>query len=286
MKHYKRKACGKVIPVFFTIVMMLAGICCFMGCGDQLPRTKTALTAALRPVGISPTERFLVARRVRARAVEAKLTSNQAAVKRYVTSTDMRCSGITMSAPRGIELDELTYDAMVAIEIAMERGNVTVLTQFARTIERLRWNQGSLTLLVRRLAREELAFAQIIPLDICAMFGDWARSGYRRIPGMAIQFEHERSVLSNRSEMRCRPVVRDGRAICLLGPSTRTVIKRLLKQYGDSEQRKMVRETELIENFIATHTRATLAISASELTRNIGLDQMTLRHFVASLKEP
>src|SRR4029077_2232546 len=200
-------------------------------------------------------------------------------------STDMRCSGIAIPAPRGIELDELTYDAIVAIEITMERENTTALTQFAKAIERLRWSQMSLTLLVRRFAREERTFAEMTPLNICATFTDWARSGYRRIPEMARQFQHKRSLLSAHSERQCQPVTQDGRAICLLGPSTRAIIKRLLNRYEDSDQHKMAHETEQIESRIATYTGVTLATAASELTRNIGLDQSTLRYFVASLKE-
>lgn len=53
---------------------------------------------------------------------------------------------------------------------------------------------------------------------------------------------------------------------------TAVVIGRLLKQYEDGRQRQMARETEQIENDLATRTCATLTAATSTLTQHLGLD--------------
>ncbi len=59
------------------------------------------------------------------------LGESEAAVEREVASLGLRCRRIAVPASRGIVLEELSDDALVAIEITMVQGSASALTQFA-----------------------------------------------------------------------------------------------------------------------------------------------------------
>jgi len=234
------------------------------------------------------TEAYLGARISRDEVIERKLAYSQAVVERYVASTDRRCSGMAVKAPRNIEFDEVNYDALVAVEVIMERGNAAAMRQFASVTEKLHWGESRLTFLARRLAAEERALAGVDPLDVCAVLGDWARSGYRTIPAAATRFQQEVSKFSRRTVTHCRRVPPNGRSICSLRRPEKPIAKeigRLLKRYEYGRQREIAHETERIENVLATRTRAAVILATSLLTRHLGLDPFSLRIFVASLSE-
>jgi hypothetical protein len=267
--------------------MAVVGVSAVVGCGVQAGAgTGTASAAASRPAGLSSTAMFLAARRALAHAVETGLGASEAAVEREVASLGLRCRRIAAPAPPGIVFEELSDDALIAIEITMTRGSASALTQFSGATEALRWGSMPLTSLVRGLAEEARALARVAPLGICAVFADWARSGYRAMPAAATRFQREIHAVSSRGVTHCRRVSPHGRSICLAGRSqpTGTAIQTLLKRDEDGTQREEVRGTEQIERGVASRTRATLTRAASGLTQDLALDRFALRLFVASLR--
>ncbi len=268
-----------------VIAVAVAGLCGLGACGGQTSQSSDPAPT----VGAGATSIFLAARWVRARAIATGLASSRAAVEGNVASADLRCSGIAAEAPRGTELDELNYDALVAVEIVMAQGSSAAMTRFASLTEGLRWGQTRLSLLVRRLAGEERALTRVDPLDICAVLADWARSGYRALPKAATRFQREISAFfPSRGAIRCRHLPPNGRSICSLQHQekpTMQQINNLLHQYEDGKQREIARETKQAESDMASRMRATLSAAAAALTQHLGLDPFALRLFDASLKE-
>ncbi len=280
-----RRADTKTTRQLIVIAFVVSGLCGLGACGDQTSQSSDPAPPTADTVS---TREYLGARIAREEAVKRKLASSQATVERYVEGADMRCPGIAAKAPRSTEFDELNHDALVAVGLIMEQGNAAAMTQFDKVTQGLRWGRTSLTLLVRRLAREEHALARVGPLDICAVLRDWAQSGFRAIPATVTRFQRQIRAFASRAATRCRRVPPTGRSICSLGrpgKPTAEEIGQLLKQYEDGRQREIARETEQIENRLATRTRATLIAATSTLTQHLGLDPFALRLFVASLKE-
>jgi hypothetical protein len=267
-----------------AITVAVSGLWGLGACGGQADQVVDSAPTA----GAADTSIFVAARWARAVTISTGLAVSQAAVEQGATDTDLRCSGIAANAPRGPELDELSNDALVTLGLVMAKGNLVATRQFVHVTGGLYWDQRRLTLLVRRLAREEDAFARVEPLNICAVLADWARSSYRTLPMAATRFQRQISPFSSRRAIRCQRQPPTGRFICSLRHAEKTTVQQinsLLYRYENSRQREIARETERREGELAARTRATLKAIAAVLTRHLRLDSMTLRLFDASLAE-
>jgi hypothetical protein len=241
-----------------------------------------ALRATTGVTSAEATGRFLAARIERDDAVEA-------VVERRAASYPRGCAATVAKAPRGKDFDALNDDALVSLTVATYRRSAGILMRYGRMTERLSWPKAPrLTSLVREIGREELGLARVVSFDVCAVFAEWARSGYRAVPAVARRFEREVRALAGRRATRCGPVAPNEHAICSFGsahPDALMTVWRLLTRHEDRNQRELADEIVEREARAQVRVRAFLSASALRLTQQVGLDRFALRLFIESLRD-
>lgn len=278
----------------FVSVVVVAVAVALAACGGAASGVVEPPSAGQR----SATSIFLAVQRARADAIETSLPTSEKAVGRYVTGAEAACPGVAAGSPRNGEGDELADDVLVSVENEFNRSDTRAEAVFAAGVSDLHWPDPTVTMLVRRLAAYERAVAGLAPLDICGVFAAWERSGYRTIPPAARRLERASRSLSSGAVTRCRRQPTSGRIICSLVPQrkqaedgtgslrlTMATIAKLLRPYEEPGQRTTMIETRTIEARLATAGRTTLTSAASVLTQGLDLDRLTLRLFLASLRE-
>jgi hypothetical protein len=132
---------------------------------------------------------------VRARAAEIGATVT--AINAEAAKIEGGCPSVLVGAPRGRQLNELAVEPSGAVLFSGAVPDRGAMLLFARQVSGLRWRDGRVTRLVRSLASEERAIANLVIPDVCADLRAWVASGYRTLSYNRMAFLKQANAIGN-----------------------------------------------------------------------------------------
>jgi hypothetical protein len=180
-------------------------LCCAAaatGCGSS---NRGLTEAAPYPQDHVATRAYLRAENQYERAIKGDGPADAAAVRGLLDHVARACPNVLMGAPAGKATEEITREADLEAEHALEHPQRNATIAFARTIERLRWSNRRLTYYIRGFGAEARANAEVAPPDICVDARAVASSAFNSVPKSATQYALQNLCANGKVEVENSP---------------------------------------------------------------------------------
>jgi hypothetical protein len=253
---------------------------------------------AARPADDTATTIYIKARSALEEATLYRMPTARAAVRRFVASASGDCRGIMTRAPRNLQFGDFTLTAQLAPVVVTARLSRNEINQFDRVVAGVSWSDSRLTQLVRSVANQERAIANIAPPDLCGAIKAWARDGYGAAPVAITGFLHASRVMAIPNEASevgqtprvtsCRHVgppsrkgPRDNVVCTIVAPrgrdgsegsklsvseSTGRAIWRRLRQYESGAEQVIAQKAERLEGRVTAELASLYTMAASRFS--------------------
>ncbi|HXC23643.1 MAG TPA: hypothetical protein VNU28_03575 [Solirubrobacteraceae bacterium] len=123
-----------------------------------------------------------------ARAQAANVGASVAAMEKEASGIASGCPSVLAGAPKGAQLGVLGGEIASAVLFSSLAPDRKAILAFVGKVGALHWSDGTVAKLVRELAAEERASAQLALPDVCADLSAWKASGYRTLPSSTTGF--------------------------------------------------------------------------------------------------
>jgi hypothetical protein len=147
------------------------------------------------------TDRAAVAQYLR--AVDAELAAierNSGAVTNAIAGLTARtksgCAGAAVDAPSNVSTARIDAAITDSVAIAGASADATIVGHLRRRVATVRWANARLAGLVRGAVTTTSAEADLRPPELCGYLGQWARSGFLKVPDALEAFSKRVSLLS------------------------------------------------------------------------------------------
>lgn len=147
-----------------------------------------AKPAGVKRSDVAATRAYLLAAYARDQAIKRAGPSDEAAVHDLVGHVSGQCPNVLAGAPANKATEEITREADLEVEHALEQPQRKPTIAFVEKIERLRWTNRKLTYYVRGFAAESRANAELVAPDVCVDARAVAASGFKTIPASTTRY--------------------------------------------------------------------------------------------------
>jgi hypothetical protein len=160
---------------------------------------------AVKPADIAATRTYLRAEHRYEQAIKGDGPADAAALHSLVGHVSSGCPKVLVGAPPSKTTEEITREADLEVEHALEEPQRNATIAFAKKIERLRWTNRKLTYYVHGFAAESRATAELAAPDICVDARAVAGSGFKTIPANTTRYALQHLCASSKVEVENSP---------------------------------------------------------------------------------
>lgn len=154
---------------------------------------------------IDATRAYLRAQHAYEQAIRGDGPADQAAAQGLVGHVSSECPRVLAGAPQAKATEEITREADLEVEQALEQPQRKPTIAFAKKIARLYWTNRKLTYYVRGFAAESKAIAELVAPHMCVDARAVAVSGFKTIPASTTRYALQDLCASSKVEVENSP---------------------------------------------------------------------------------
>lgn len=239
------------------------------GCASQKPAAPAQIAS------YAATGAYLHAREQLIWSSIASLPAGRAPMAMFVAQVQADCGGVLHGIPghvssrplremsaaqQRVELEKAIFieELEQSVETVRQEAQAEAAERFATSVDSLRWRDPRVTDMVHTYVAIEMQQRHIAPLDVCKKLGEWASTGYRKVPAPTRPFEPRGAL--GRKWVHAVAALGCG----MFSPVIPQEILRALRSYQRAGAQPSARSIELLEaRFALEEHRASLAAKVS-----------------------
>jgi len=186
-------------------VVVVAGVAAYLilstGRSTSIRSAGTSIAAADRVA----TDSYIGAMHAYEQAIKGDGPADRAAAHDLIGHVRRGCPSVLAGAPPNKATEEITREADLEVQHALEQPQRRPAIALAKKLEQLRWTNRELTYYVHGFAAESRATAELIAPDICVDARAVAASGFKTIPASTTRYALQDLCASSKVEVQNSP---------------------------------------------------------------------------------
>jgi hypothetical protein len=185
-----------------------------------------------------------------------RIGASVAAINGEAARISRDCPSVIADAPRDEQLQRLREEVSAAVLFSGVVPDRSATLAFAQRISRLHWNNSRIANLVRLLASDERAIANLVIPDVCANLRSWVASRYRTLSLDTVGFLKQVNAI--------------GKGVGAKEESLEEVVSRLLARNESPSERRTAKHIERLEAAMGKRALHAFAAAMEVVERALG----------------